>query len=119
MKEIVAILRPGRLKQTKQKLAEKGFVACTEQRVFGRGKQRGLSYTAGPQESGPENGHGISFLPKRMLTLWVNDEVWEQAVAILLETNKTGEFGDGKIFVCPAEDAVRVRTDERHHAALV
>lgn len=116
MKEIVAILRPARAKVTKQKLAEKGFIAYTEERVFGRGKQKGLQY--GSSDGAPGTSGGISFLPKRMLTLFVNDEDVEQVVAALVEANKTGEIGDGKIFVCPTEDAIRIRTDETKQAAL-
>ncbi len=116
MKELTAIIRPGRAKLTKQKLAEKGFVAYTEERVLGRGKQKGVQY--GPEES--RNGkEGISFFPKRMLTLFVNDEDLETIVSIFIEANKTGEIGDGKIFVGPAEEAIRIRTDERSRAALV
>ena len=114
MKEVIAIIRPGRAKLTKQKLAEKGFVAYTEERVEGRGKQKGLQY--GP---GPEGNGGISFLPKRMLTLFVGASDLESLLGILIEANKTGEMGDGKIFVAPVADAVRIRTDERKGAALV
>ena len=116
MKEVIAIIRPGRAKLTKQKLAEKGFVAYTEERVEGRGKQKGLQYGQG---SGPEGDGGISFLPKRMLTLFVGASDLESLLGILIEANKTGEMGDGKIFVAPAVDVVRIRTDERRGAALV
>lgn len=117
MKELMAIIRPGRAKLTKQKLAEKGFIAYTEERVLGRGKQKGLGYSGNPTD--PAGQPGISFLPKRVLTLFVNDEELVTAIAVLMENNRTGEIGDGKIFVCPAEDAVRIRTDERKAAALV
>ena len=113
MKEIIAILRPGKAKATKQKLAEKGFVAYTEYRVSGRGKQKGLRYQSDDVTS------GIPFLPKRMITVFVNDEDTDPVIALFIETNKTGEIGDGKIFVCPAEEALRIRTDERSRAALV
>ena len=116
LKELIAIIRPGRAKLTKQKLAEKSFVAYTEERVLGRGKQKGVQY--GPKGS-PNGKEGISFLPKRMLTLFINDEDVETVVNILIEANKTGEIGDGKIFVGSAEEAVRIRTDERSRAALV
>ena len=116
MKEVVAIIRPGRAKLTKQKLAEKGFVAYTEERVEGRGKQKGLQYGQGP---GPGRNGGISFLPKRMLTLFVGASDLESVLGVLIEANKTGEMGDGKIFVAPVADAVRIRTDERNGSALV
>lgn len=116
MKEIIAVIRPGRAKLTKQKLAEKGFVAYTEERVLGRGKQKGLQYGEGP---GSDGGGGISFLPKRMLTLFVGAGDLESVLGVLIEANKTGEMGDGKIFVAPVADVVRIRTDERKGAALV
>ena len=117
MKEIIVFIRPGRAKLTKQKLADKGFFAYTEERVSGCGKQKGLRYSQGGSES--ETVIGIPFLPKRMLTILVNDEDLDPVTSILVEANKTGEIGDGKIFVCPVEDAVRIRTDERSRAALV
>ena len=110
MKEVIALIRPGKAKPTKLKLAEKGFFAYTEERVSGRGKQKGLRYANGEA--------GIGFLPRRMLTLFVNDPEVGEVLAILAEANRTGEIGDGKIFVCPAENAIRIRTDEFHEAAL-
>jgi len=120
MKEVIAVIRPSRAKWTKQKLAEKGFNAYTEERVLGCGKQKGLRYSQNSQdESAGVTRGGIPFLPKRMLTLFVNDEDLDVALAVLIESNKTGEIGDGKIFICPMEDAVRIRTDERNRTALV
>ena len=116
MKEVIAIIRPSRAKLTKQKLAEKGFVAYTEERISGRGKQKGLQYG---EDSGLDGKGGISFLPKRMLTLFVGASDLESVLGILIEANKTGEMGDGKIFISPVVDAVRIRTDERKGAALV
>ena len=113
MKEVIAIIRTGKAKATKQKLAEKGFVAYTEYRVSGRGKQKGLRYPS------DDTASGIPFLPKRMITVFVNDEDTDPVIAQFIEANKTGEIGDGKIFVCPAEEAIRIRTDERSRAALV
>ena len=116
VKEVVAIIRPSRAKLTKQKLADKGFVAYTEERVSGRGKQKGLQYGG---DSGSDGKGGISFLPKRMLTLFVGASDLESVLGVLIEANKTGEMGDGKIFIAPVTDAVRIRTDERKGAALV
>ena len=117
MKEVIAIIRPNRARLTKQKLAEKGFVAYTEARISGRGKQKGLQYGQAGSSSG--GWEGISFLPKRMLTVFVNDEEVEQLIGALIENNKTGEIGDGKIFICPLEGVTRIRTDEMNRVALV
>ena len=116
MKEIITLIRREKTKATKQKLADQEFIPYTEKQVLGRGKQLGLHY---PQmESSPWPSLGIPFLPKSMLTIFVNDENVEQVIAIIKDANKTGEIGDGKIFVCPAEDVVRIRTDERGREAL-
>ena len=116
MKEIIALIRREKTKATKQKLADQEFIPYTEKQVLGRGKQLGLCYSDGESRSWPS--FGMPFLPKCMLTIFVNDEDVEQVMAIIRDTNKTGEIGDGKIFVCPAEDAVRIRTDERGCEAL-
>lgn len=113
LKEIVALIRPGKSRLTKQKLAEKGFSAWTEVAILGRGKQRGLSYS----DDG-SLGFGVPFLPKRMLMLIVNDEEVDQVINVFLDANQTGEIGDGKIFLCPINDALRIRTDERGRGAL-
>lgn len=115
MKEIIVLLRPNKAKATKQKLAEAGFLAYTESRVFGRGKQRGVKYALDESAS----SIGIPFLPKKMLQLVVSSESVDRVVQVLMETNRTGEMGDGKIFVCPIGDSVRIRTDERGKEALV
>ena len=115
MKELIAIIRPGKAKPTKQKLAEQGLFACTEERVSGHGKQRGLRYKAA--ETGGEDVK-ISFLPKCMLTVFVNDDDLEKALGAIIEVNKSGMMGDGKIFVSPLEETIRIRTDETAYAAL-
>ena len=117
MKELIAIIRPGKTKLTKQKLAEQGIVSCTQERVSGRGKQKGLRYQ-GTTASNLSGEVRISFLSKSMLTIFLNDDGVEKAVAAILEVNKTGDIGDGKIFICPLEETIRIRTDEKAHAAL-
>ncbi len=116
MEEVIAIIRSSRAKLTKEKLAQNGFIAYTEGRVSGRGRQKGLRYS---NADGLEEFGGIPFLPKRMLTLFVNNEDLDQLISILSEANKTGEIGDGKIFICPVEDVIRIRTDERNSVALM
>lgn len=117
MKEIIAILRPEKIRKTKEKLAQKGFPACTDERVLGRGKQSGLDYAGSGARPAKESG--ISFLPKRLVTLFVNDEHLDAVLEIIHEANRTGEIGDGKIFVAPLAEAVRIRTDECDREALV
>lgn len=113
IKEIIAIIRPGKWSETLVKLEEIGVVGFTRQRVYGRGKQRGLRYTSDGEES-----KGISFLPKWMVTIVAEDSKVDAVVAALLKSNTTGEIGDGKIFICPVSDSIRVRTNENAEYAL-
>lgn len=104
MKEIIAIIRPGKWQKTKEILQEEGFTAFTAVMVYGRGKEKGLHYlTSGGQA-------GISYLPKRMVIIIVESERVEPLVKLLIETNSTGEIGDGKIFVCAIENTTSIRT---------
>jgi nitrogen regulatory protein PII 2 len=109
LKELTAVIRPGRWSRTLQALEAAGFGAVTRQRVMGRGRQRGLA---------GEGGGGIPLLPKWMVTLVLEDQDVERAVAAVIAANQQGEIGDGKIFICPLEQAQRVRTQERGHLAL-
>src|SRR5258708_27853385 len=113
IKEIIAVTRAGKRPDTLVKLEEIGIAGFTRHRVYGRGKQRGLRYTA----EGEEN-KGISFLPKWMLTVVVEDSKVDAVVEALLKSNRTGEIGDGKIFICPVTDSVRIRTNESEEYAL-
>ena len=113
MKEIIAVIRTGKWPETLVKLEAAGVVGFTRQRVYGRGKQKGLRYTA----DGEEN-KGISFLPKWMVTVVVEDSKVDAVVEAILAANRTGEIGDGKVFVCPVADSVRIRTNESSEYAL-
>ena len=113
IKEIVAIIRAGKWPETLVKLNEIGIAGFTRHRVYGRGKQRGLRYAA----EGEEN-RGISFLPKWMVTIVTEDSKVDAVVEALLKSNTTGEIGDGKIFICPVSDSIRVRTNESAEYAL-
>ena len=114
MKEIVAIIRPNQWQNSKAKLLEEGFTSFTIQRVYGRGRQKGLQYL----KSGKIE-EGIRFLPKRMLTLLVKDEDVPAVTELLVLANQTGEIGDGKIFVCPLETVERIRTSEKGEEVLI
>ena len=113
IKEIVAIIRAGKWPDTLVKLNEIGIVGFTRHRVYGRGKQRGLRYGA----EGEEN-KGISFLPKWMVTVVVEDAKVDAVVEAIEKSNRTGEIGDGKIFVCPVSGSIRIRTNESEEYAL-
>ena len=115
MKEITAIIRSNMWQKTKSRLVEEGFSSFTVQRVYGRGRQKGLNYLS---KSGTLE-EGIRYLPKRMVTLFVNEEDAERVVQSLISANQSGEIGDGKIFICPVEGVERVRTGEKAKEALV
>jgi nitrogen regulatory protein PII 2 len=109
MKEIAAVIRPGKWGSTSRELKEAGVYAMTRHRVMGRGKQKGLK--------GGEGG-GVRLLPKWWLILVVEEARVDQVVAALMRANRTGEIGDGKIFVSPVRETLRVRTEETGYPAL-
>jgi len=107
MKEITAVIRPGKLPETLAGLKAIGIAGFTRQRVYGRGKQKGLQYSAGGG-----GDWGISFLPKWMLMVVIEDSKADSVIKALLGTNQTGNIGDGKIFICSISESVRIRTGE-------
>ena len=111
LKEVVAIIRPQRWTQTKLLVQQLGIMAFTHARVLGRGRERGLRYM--PRQ-GAAHGVGVRYLPKRMISWIVPDDQVDALVQAIKEANRTGQVGDGKIFVLPVEEAVRLRTGERH-----
>ena len=121
MKEITAIIRGNRIQKTNQALLDAGYPSLTVQEVLGRGRQRGLQHEFChelPAPAGDNEAVAVSFIPKRMLTLVVEDENVEAIVNLIIETNQTGNAGDGKIIVAPLRDAVRVRTGENGNDAI-
>jgi nitrogen regulatory protein PII 2 len=123
MKEITAIIRMNKMNQTKQALAEAGIASLTARKVMGRGKGK-VDYLLlrgaeeGYEEAINQLGPGPKLIPKRMLTIVVEDDLVDLAVETIIEVNKTGNPGDGKIFILPMLDAVRVRTGEMGEEAI-
>ncbi len=123
MKEITAIIRTNKIQRTKDALVDAGYPSMTVKEVLGRGKQRGLQHEFChdlPEPEGDEEDvqPRVSFIPKRLLTIVVADEDVHALVDLLVEVNRTGNVGDGKIVVSPVTDAVRVRTSEAGKVAL-
>jgi nitrogen regulatory protein PII 2 len=124
MKEVIAIIRRHRLQETKAGLLGIGIPALTMVSVEGRGKQKGLpgwNYELDPTLTEVEEkntGVSMRFVPKRMIYAVVEDEDVPKVVETIIRTNQSGHIGDGKIFVCPLEDAVRVRTGESGDKAI-
>jgi nitrogen regulatory protein P-II 1 len=104
MKMIEAIVREDRFHLIKIALEEKGFVSMTVSDVIGRGKQKGISLKWRVGE------HRIEFMPKKRIEMVVEDKDCPLVVDTICEKGKTGLVGDGKIFILPVEEVVRVRT---------
>ena len=113
MNKVEAIIRPERLEAVKDELARAGFVGLNIVSVTGRGVQKGIVHTGrGGQED------RVDMLPKAKIELVVRDSDTDKVVDIVIQAARTGDIGDGKIFVTPVADAIRVRTGERGEAAL-
>ena len=123
MKEILAIVRMNKMNATKRVLADAGISSFTARKVVGRGVGK-VDYMllkgaeAGYEEAISQLGPGPKFVPKRMLTIVVPDELVKPAVDAIIKVNQTSCPGDGKVFVLPVTDAVRVRTGESGGAVL-
>ena len=107
MKKIEAIIRPEKLTIVKYSLGEAGFYGLNATQVTGRGGQRGIVHTG--RAGQPIT---VDMLPKIKLELVVSDSDVDQVIDIIVESARTGEIGDGKIFVYPIEEAIRIRTGE-------
>ena len=123
MKDILAIVRMNTMNRTKRALAEAGISSITARDALGRGKglvdiQLLKGAEKGYEEAISQLGQSQRLIPKRALLIVVPDELVEKAVRTIIAVNRTGKSGDGKIFVMPCLDAVRVRTGERGDAAL-
>jgi nitrogen regulatory protein P-II 1 len=112
MKKIEAIIRPEKLYILRDKLDKKGFSGMTVTEVKGRGRQKGISlqWRAG--------SYRVEFLPKIKLEMVIDDKEVEPVIDVICEYGQTGQAGDGKIFIYPVEDVVRVRTKERGGEAV-
>lgn len=112
MVKIEAIIRPQRLDAVKAALDEMGIHGMTVLEVRGAGKQKG--YTQ--HYRGAE--YTVNLLPKIKLEIVVGDADSEKTVQAIVNNAKTGEIGDGKIFITPVSEAIRIRTEEKDQAAL-
>lgn len=117
MKEVMAIVRMNRINQTKRALSEAGISSLHAKDCLGRGKgivemlQIGgaeLEY----EEKMAELGNAGRLIPKRMVSVVIPDKLVKKVVDTIIATNKTGKSGDGKIFVMPVMESIRVRTGE-------
>ena len=124
MKQIIAIIRMNMVNRTKQALVEAGFAAFTVRKVLGRGKGQ-VDFRV---LHGAEDGHseaiahlkddGPMLIPKRMMNIVAADDAVPKVVETIIKINQTGKPGDGKIFILPVSEAVRIRTGETGEKAL-
>jgi len=112
MKKIEAIIKPFKLEEVKDALGEVGIEGMTVTEVKGFGRQKGHTEIYRGSE------YTVDFLPKIKLELVLTDKQVETAVAAIVKAAKTGKIGDGKVFVYPVEEAVRIRTEEKGDSAV-
>ncbi len=112
MKLIIAVIKPFKLGEVKEALAGIGVEGMTVTEVKGFGRQKGHTEIYRGSE------YTVDFLPKVKLEIVVADELVARAVDAIAHSAKTGKIGDGKIFVLPVLEAVRIRTDERGDTAV-
>lgn len=112
MKKIEAIIRPEVLDQVRIALEGKGIVGMTITEVEGRGRQKGISLQWRAGE------YRVEFLPKIRIDMVVDDELVEPAIEAITSVAKTGSSGDGKIFIYPVEEVVRLSSGERGKEAI-
>ncbi|MSU65211.1 MAG: P-II family nitrogen regulator [Opitutus sp.] len=112
MKLITAVIKPFKLEEVKAALAAAGIEGMTVTEVKGFGRQKGHTEIYRGSE------YTVDFLPKVKIEIAVADDVAGKAVDAIAKAAKTGKIGDGKIFVLPLEEVVRIRTDERGESAV-
>jgi nitrogen regulatory protein P-II 1 len=112
MKKIEAVIRHYKLEDVKNALTQRGIVGMTVSEARGFGRQRGHK----EQYRGAE--YTVDFMPKLKLEVVVNDDHLETAIRAITDSAKTGNVGDGKIFVTTLEDVIRIRTGESGNEAI-
>ena len=112
MKKIEAVIKPFKLEEVKDALAEIGVEGMTVTEVKGFGRQKGHTEIYRGSE------YTVDFLPKIKLDIVVGDDNGEAATKAIISAAKTGKIGDGKVFISAIEEAVRIRTDEKGNEAL-
>jgi|ERR1700722_9084874 nitrogen regulatory protein PII len=112
MKKIEAIIKPFKLEEVKDALGEIGIEGMTVSEVKGFGRQKGHTEIYRGSE------YTVDFLPKIKIELVVAEDQVEPAVMAIVKSAKTGKIGDGKVFVSPVEEAIRIRTEEKGEAAV-
>ena len=112
MKLIIPIIKPFKLEEVKDALAGVGIQGMTVTEVKGFGRQKGHTEIYRGSE------YTVDFLPKVKIEIVVTDEIVGKCVEAIVKAGRTGKIGDGKVFVVPVDEAIRIRTDERGESAV-
>ena len=112
MKKIEAIIKPFKLDEVKESLGEIGVQGMTVTEVKGFGR------TGGKKEVSRGSAYVVDFVPKVKLEIIVKDDIVHQVLSTITEAAKTGRIGDGKIFVTPVDEVIRIRTGEKGEDAI-
>ena len=112
MKKVEAIIKPFKLDEVKDALSEVGVQGMTVTEVKGFGR------TGGKKEVYRGSAYVVDFVPKVKVEVVVHDDLAQQVIDAIEKSAKTGRIGDGKIFVSPVDEAVRIRTGEHGHEAI-
>lgn len=112
MKKIEAIIKPFKLDEVREALSEAGIVGLTVTEVKGFGRQKGHTELYRGAE------YVVDFLPKIKIELAVSNDMVDRVVEVIINTARTGKIGDGKIFITPIEEVIRIRTGEKGESAL-
>jgi nitrogen regulatory protein P-II 1 len=112
MKKIEAIIKPFKMEDVKEALTEIGVEGMTVSEVKGFGRQKGHTEIYRGSE------YTVDFLPKVKFEIVLTEDRVQKAVDAIVQSAKTGKIGDGKVFILPIEDAIRIRTAERGEAAI-
>lgn len=128
MKEVMAVIRMDMINKTKEALLAEGFAALNCRKVMGRGKKK-VDFTMiekfitdGMELASPQAAEAVSeghrLVPKRLLSIVVKDDEAVKVAEIIISVNSKGRPGDGKIFILPVNDSIRIRTGETGEAAI-
>ena len=112
MKKIEAIIKPFKLEEVKDALADLGIEGMTVSEVKGFGRQKGHTEIYRGSE------YTVDFLPKIKIEVVLAEDVVEKATVAIVKAARTGKIGDGKVFISPVEEAIRIRTDETGYKAV-
>lgn len=107
MKLIIAIVRPSKAEEIKDALSQLNIAGMTLSEVRGHGRQKGHTAIYRGKE------YSVSLLPKMKLEIVIPDDLVEETIRVIIQTARTGEIGDGRVFVLPVEEGYNIRTGEK------